>query len=211
MYEIDIAGLNQLLNDARIAAKYAREHYGELASRKHTHTLYGPDTYDIGASVPSKIVPSRARKLLKNTRRKDYFAYELDEKYKVLRTIHVLDYATVDCTFHHFELNGVIYAYPFRGSGSEQYNDAIYAIKYSVGKPLYYAVARSNYLFVQFYEQLANDNMCVSTYRYSINAPKSVYGYPADHNAPIGALNSPVQRHCTEEVPEYIDFSQWFK
>lgn len=211
MYEIGIDGLQQLLSEARSAAKYAREHYRDFASRKHTYTLYGPDAYDIGASVPSRIVPSRARKLLKSTRRKDYLVYELDKNYKILRTIHMLDYTKVDCTFHHFELNGVSYAYPFRGSGNGIYNDAIYATKYSSDKPIYYAVVRSNYLFAQFYEYSASDQMIVSTYRYSPNAKYTIHGYPVDHNAPIGALNSPVQRHCTEEVPEYIDFSQWFK
>ena len=43
MYEVGIEALDQLLTEARAAAKYAREHYAELASKKFTHTLYGPD------------------------------------------------------------------------------------------------------------------------------------------------------------------------
>lgn len=211
MYEVNTDSLRQLLAEGRTAAKYARNHYDDFASRTHTFTLYGPDAHDIGASVPSNIVPARARKLQKSTRRKNYLRYELDEANKLLRTVHMIDYEKVDCTFHHFNLNGVSYAYPFRGSGNELYNDAIYAIKYSSNQPIYYAVVRSNYLFVQFYEYPTSDQMIVSTYRYSPNAKYSIHGCPIDHNAPIGAINSPVQRHCTEEVPEYIDFSRWFK
>ena len=211
MFEIGIDELDQLFAEGRSAAKYALEHYDDLSQRVHSNVLYGPDAYDIGASVPSKIVPPSARKLLKSTRRKNYLIYQLDEKYKVIRTIHMLDYTQIDCTFHHFELNGTSFAYPFRGDGRNIYNDATYVLKYMDGRPVYYAVVRSNYLFAQFIEYSSSDEMIVSTYRYSPTAKYTRHGYPVDYAAPIGALNSPVQRYCAEEAPAYIDFSYWFK
>lgn len=211
MYEIGIEGLHQLLVESRRAAKYAQEHYDLLAARENSYTLYGPDAHGIGASVPSKIVPTTARKLSQSTRRKNHFVYEFDKKYNLLRTVHVLDYNKIDCTYHHFDLNGVCYAYPFSGNSNEMYNDAIYVLKYEDNQPIYYAVGRKNFLFAQFYEYPAPDRMIVSTYRYWPTAEFTMHGYPVDWNAPIGALNSPVQRHCTEEVPGYVDFSHWFE
>lgn len=211
MYEIGIDGLHQLLLEARAAAKYAREHYDAFASREHAHTLYGPSADRLGASIPSSFTPIRARKLLKNTRRRNYVIYELDSAYKVLRTIHMLDYTKTDCTYHHFELNGVTYAYPFRGNGGGMYNDEISVLKYSSGRPVYYASVASNFLFAQFYEYPVPEKMLVSTYRYWPTATHTQYGHPVDWNVPLGALNSPVQRYCKEEIPEYIEFSHWFE
>ena len=210
MYEIEIEKIQQLMYDARCAAKYARAHYEEFASRTHSYTLYGPDAYDIGASVPSSIVPPRARRLLKTTRRKNYLVYELNENYEILRTIHMLNYTMVDCTYHHFQLDGVHYAYPFRGSGSSMYNDTIYAIRFAENRPVYYAAVSCNLYFGQFFEYPSPDKMQVSTYRYWPTAKRTMHGYPVDRDAPLGALNSPVQRHFKEETPEYIEFSHWF-
>lgn len=210
MYEISTDGLQQLLEEGRAAAAYAREHYEDFAARPHFYTLYGPSAHDIGASVPTKIVPPAARKLLKTTRRKNYFIYELDENYRPLRTVHMLDYVNPDCTFHHFELNGVHYAYPFRGRTGKLYSDKIYILKYAEGRPVYYGIASSNLLFAQFLEYPEADKMLVSTYRYFPTAKITMYGYPVDWNAPIGALNSPVDRHCQEECPLFLEFSKWF-
>lgn len=211
MYEIGIDELQQLFIEARVVAKYAWEHYEDFASREHTYTLYGPEAYDLGASVPSSLTPIRARKLLKSTRRKNYVIYELDASYNVLRTIHMLDYTKVDCTYHHFDLDGIKYAYPFRGNGRGMYTDKITVQKYSGGLPVYYAIAANNLLFAQFYEYPEPNKMVVSTYRYFPTAQITMHGYPVDWNAPIGAPNSPVQRHCREEVPAYIEFSSWFE
>lgn len=211
MYEIGIDSLSQLLEDGRTAAEYAWKHYEELAKRKHSHTLYGPYAYDIGACIPSKMTPKRARKLTPSTRRKDYLIYQLDEEYNVIRTISMMDYSKVDCVYHHFELNGVWYAYPFRGEEKALYKDTTAILKFSDGKPVYFGLASRNLLFAQFYEYVSSEKMIVSTYRYWPTAKFTQYGYPADREAPLGALNSPVDFHCTEEVSEYIDFSHWFQ
>lgn len=211
MYEASIEELKQLLKEARNAAKYAREHYSYLASREFVHTLYGADAYGIGASVPSSMVPKIARKLLKSTRRKNFFEYDLDDQYRLVRTVHMLEYSKVDCIFYHFEINNAFYAYPFRGNTGNIYNDAVYALKYDEKKPVYYAVAYPNLLFAQFYEYTDSGKMLVSTYRYWPTAQVSPEGVLIDPNAPpIGVPNSSVQRHCVEEIPAYIDFSVWF-
>ena len=211
MFEIGIEELRKLFYEAREAAKYAREHYDDFASRPHTYTLYGPEAYNIGASVPSKLTPIRARKLLKKTRRKYHVIYELDSEYRVLRTVHMIDYTRTDCTYHHFELNGIQYAYPFRERDRRIYTDKITVLKYDLGKPVYYAIVSRGLLFAQFYEYPEPGKMIVSTYRYFHTAKTTMFGLPVDWSAPIGAMNSPVQRHCTEETPVDIDFSKWFK
>lgn len=211
MYDIGVAELHQLFTEARKAAEYAREHYEDFASREHTYTLYGPEAYDLGASVPSSLTPTRARKLLKSTRRKNYVIYELDRAYQVLRTIHMIDYTRTDCTYYHFELDGVHYAYPFRGRDNRLYTDKITVLKYEEGRPVYYAIVANNLLFAQFYEYLEPNSMVVSTYRYWPNGAYTLFGLPVDWDAPIGAINSPVQRHCKEEPLVDIDFSKWLK
>lgn len=211
MKEIDIAYLQKLMKEGRSAVQYAWEHYEELAARKHTYTLYGPYAYHIGASVPSKMTPKSARKLLKSTRRKKYLAYELDENFKVLRTVSVMNYSRVECVYHHFELGDATYAYPFGENKKSLYNDEINVIRYSDGVPVYFALVSRKLIYAQFYEYMESQKMLVSTYRFWPTAQYSMYGYPIDWKAPIGALNSPVDCHCEEEFSEYIDFANWFK
>ena len=130
MCEIDIAELKRLMAAGRNAAQYAWDHYEELAARKHTYTLYGPYAYGIGASIPSKPIPPKVRQLLKSTRRKDYLIYELDDDFNVLRTISVTNHTEIECIYHHYQLDDVIYAYPFRGNEKLMYNDTVSGMKY---------------------------------------------------------------------------------
>ena len=212
MYDIDLAGLKQLQREALRAEKYAVTHYDELASRPHRYTLYGPWTYDIGASVPSTtIVPVSQRKIMRKTRRSDYTIYQLDEEYKVIRTICMIDHTIVDCTFHHFELNGTIYAYPFRGDSSELYNRKLYALKCLNGKPVYYGSVSYWHINAQFFEYPSEDKMLTSIYHYVNDKKTNNYGEPIDENAPLDAPNSPILRYCKEETPCFVDFSYWCK
>lgn len=66
-------------------------------------------------------------------------------------------------------------------------------------------------LFVQFYKYINAERMMVSTYRYWPSAEHSLYGYPIDPTAQIGALNSLVHQRFYEEEAEDTDFSRWFK
>jgi len=211
MFEIGVDDLHKLLLEGRMAAQYAWEHYDELAARKATYTLYGPYAHYIGAGVPSNLTPKKARKLAKNTRRKDYLIYELDETYKVLRTISVCDYAKTECVYHQFELNGTSYAYPFRGSEKVMYTDSVVACRFLHGKPTYFGIVDKPLLLAQFYEYDSSNEMTVSTYQYWPIAKHTKHGYPVEHNAPIGALNSSVQIHCHKEVCEFVDFAEWFR
>lgn len=207
---IDIPQLDQMIQQGRQAAQYAWEHYEELAARRHTHTLYGPYAYNIGANIPSSITPKQARKLLPKTKRKDYLIYELDEAHKVLRTICVTGHSQIERVFHHFELDGTVYAYPFSGTDKAMSLDKTTMLKMEDGKPVFFAIARKNFLLAQFYEYPDSEKMLITTYRYSPNAKYSIHGYPIDPGAPIGALNSCVIVQHTQEHPEYIDFSAWF-
>lgn len=226
MYEITITELHQLLLNRHKAIQYARDHYEELAARKHTYTLYGPHAHFLGASIPcNTVVPKRARELLHKTRRKDYVIYHLDEHFQVMRTIIILDYSKVDVIYHHFELDGVVYAYsvpgtmlngeihpaPLRRDMRFPLDDEILFICFKDGKPVSYGNLSKAMVFVQFYEYVDAERMLVSTYRYWPHAERSIYGYPIDPDAPIGAPNSSIHCRFYEETPEDTDFSRWFK
>lgn len=210
MYTIEVDELQKLLLDGQRASKYAWDHYEELVAREHTYTLYGPYCYNIGASIPSSLTPVRARNLTKATRRKDYHIYQLDKDYRVIRTISVQNHSKIECTYHHFELDGVIYAYPFRGTEKERFTGKVESLRFANGKPVFFGIASSVFVFAQFYDYVDNKKMIVSTYRYSPYAQFSVHGHPIDPNALVGAKNSCVDFHWTEECSEYIDFSHWF-
>ena len=212
MYELDRTSLDAIHAEHLNAAEYARKHYNELAKRKHTYTLYGGKAYSIGVQIPSSIIPMSERKLSKVTRREKYTAYELDENYNVLRTIHMLDHGNyIDCTYHHFELNGFHYAYPFRGNTGEEYTGQIAALKYSDGKPVCFATACKNQLLIEFYTDASPDSITVSLYVYHVTAETSYYGLPIDPHAPINAKNSNIMYGSREQRPHYVDFSQYYK
>ena len=212
MYELNRSDLNTSLQEYLKAAEYARKHYAELAKRRHVYTLYGGDTYAIGVQIPSKFIHKASRKLVKSTRRQNYAVYQLDENYNVLRTIHMLEHGNkIDCTYHHFELNGIHYAYPFRGDTDEEYTGEIAVLKYSQGKPICFALASNGQLVTEFYTYSSPDSMLVSTYMYHVTAKTSYYGLPVDPNAPINAKNSNIMHYCNEQQPYLVDFSQYFK
>lgn len=211
MYEIGIEGLYQLIQEGRVGADYAWANRSELTDRKHTYTLYGPHSQSLSASIPSSLAPAKVRQIRKTTRRKDYIIYELDASYKPLRTIVMLDYTKCDCVFHHFELNGVTYAYHFDKYGRPAYNDRICVLKYRDGKPWYYGGMTATYIFAEFYEYLEQDKMGITCYSFAPNATHTQFGFPVDWNAPIGTENSPVTRYYREETVQYIDFSHWFE
>lgn len=226
MYEATLDELKQLLKDNCKAWQYALDHYEEVVSRTHSYTLYGPHAHWLGASIPcNTVTPKRARKLMAKTRRKDYVIYHLDEHYKVMRTIIVLEYTRVDVIYHHFELDGVVYAFSTPGSlkdgevqpfssrfGKRFYVDGeTHFLRFEDEKPVSYGIVNPGLVFVQFYEYVDSQRMVVTTYRYWPFARRNEYGDPIDPDAPIGADNSPVRFKVYEVTPEDTDFSRWFK
>lgn len=213
MYELDRMALDAIHAEHLQAAEYARKHYKELAKRKHTYTLYGGDTYCIGVQIPSRFIHKSGRKLLKSTRREKYTAYELDENYHVIRTFHMLEHGNrIDCIYHHFELNGFHYAYPFRGDTGDEYTGEIAVLKHDQeGKPACFALVSKYLLVIEFYTYSSADSMLVSTYHYHVTAETSYYGFPIDLNAPINAENSNIVHFCNEQKPHFVDFFQYFK
>ena len=210
MYEIDINGLDNLMETAREGLKYAWEHYDELTAREHSHVLYGTLDPPLGACMPSNLVPRRCRNLKKATRRKEYTIYPLDEFFRVLRTIDMVFYSKVDEVCHHFELKDMIFACPFSWGEKKKFDDRIHAYQFKDGKPVFFMDSMKNYLYAEFCEYVSADKMIVTRYSYWPNSEYTQSGYKADRNAPLGAPNSPVQRSCREEIPAYIDFSHWF-
>lgn len=210
MRKISIEELEQFIQTGRRVAQYAWDHYEELAAREKTYTLYGPYDYGIGAGIPGKIIPPRSRKLTKQTRRKNYLIYELDSGYKLLRVVAVWDQTKVECVYHCFDLDGVQYAYPFRGTEKKSFKREVLAVCNVGQRPQYLAYLRPNSTMVQFFDRINTEKMTVTTYSYTPTAKFTVHGYPVDHAAPLGALNSPVEMGCWDEPLAYTDFSSWF-
>ena len=208
MYEISMEDLKQLLKNRLIAKQYALDHKEELTSREHSYVLYGSYVPGIGASIPcNTVTPKRARTLVHKTRRKDHIIYHLDENYKVLRTILVLE-NKVRHIYHHFELGETVYVYTYE---SRVLNDEVQFFRYVEGKPVCYGNILSNFVFVQFYEHIDNNRMLVTSYRYTPGLKRTVFGCLPNPEAPIGAPDSYVQRDCYEGTAEDTDFSRWFK
>ena len=210
MQHFTLEELDKLIENGKHASAYAQDHFEELAARKHTYTLYGPKTIWIGACVPCKFTPKRERVLSQKTKRKSYCVYELDENYTILRNIHI-ENGEVDCTFHHFWLEGIHYAKAFFGNGKRPTGRDVFAVKYADGKPIYYAHSGNAYVFAKYLEYQNAEKMLVSTYDYSQERQFTYCGLAVDPQAPFWAPNSIVSGYCEEEDVVNTDFSQWFK
>ena len=210
MIELTVEDLQQLLSDGNHATEYAWNHYEELAARENAYTLYGPYAYGTGADIPWGYTPKRARALTLKTRRKKYNIYELDDEYKLLRVTQVLDNEAVN-TYHCFELGGIQYACPFRPDRKQIGTGNVIALRYKDGKPYLSAFVSRSALFVHLFQYISQEKVLITEYAYNPNSKYTLHGYLSDNNAPIGTLNSAVQRLCFEEEPMYTDFSQWFK
>lgn len=210
MHEISVEYLDQLLLDGRSAAQYAWDHYEKLTKREAVYTLYGPSEYGIGAAMPGKFISKRSRELKKQTRRKSYIIYELDSNYKLLRTTLIRNYREIETVYHCFELNGIQYACPFYGTKKKFTRDEVLAVGYSGAQPCFLGFLSEHSLLAQFFDYESHNKMIVTTYSYSTVSKYSSHGYPVDFTAPIGALNSPVNRGTWEEEITDTDFSKWF-
>ena len=107
--------------------------------------------------------------------------------------------------------DGEIHPSPLREAKISVLDDMVLFLKFQDGKPICYGNLSNTMVFVQFYEYISPERMLVSTYRYWPSSERSIYGYPIDPNAPIGALNSSVHQRFYEEEAEDTDFSRWFK
>ena len=210
MIDLTLEDLKQLLADGRRAVQYAWDHYEELAARETVYTLYGPYAYGTGAAIPWGYTSKRARILSLTTRRKKYMIYELDSEYKLLRVTQVLDSESINI-YHCFELNDVQYACPFLPNQKKIGFGNVIAVSYKNGMPYYSAFLSRNVLLAHFLEYASPEKVLITSYAYNPVSKYTLHGYLTDPDAPIGALNSAVQRVCYEEEPMYTDFSQWFR
>lgn len=210
MIDLTIEDIKKIQLDGIEAAQYAWNHYEELTEREKVYTLYGPYACRTGADIPWGYTPKRARNLTMKTRRKKYNIYELDSEYKLLRVRQVFN-SVNDNTYECFELDGVRYAFPFLFNQKKRVPDEVVAVGYKEGRPYFSGFLSKDVVFAHFFEYISQEKVLITEYTYNPVSQYTPHGYLTDINAPIGALNSAVQRICWEEECMYTDFSKWFK
>ena len=210
MIDLTIEEIKKIQLDGRKAAQYAWDHYEELVEREKVYTLYGPYAYGIGAGIPWGFIPKSSRNLTMKTRRKNYNIYELDGEYRLLRVRQVCN-SVNNHTYECFELDGVQYACPFLFNRKERCRSEVIAVEYKDGSPCFLGFLSKNVVYAHFLENVSQEKVFITSYSYNPISEYTPHGYITDINAPIGALNSAVQRVCREEEKVYTDFSQWFK
>ena len=211
MIETSYEELHELIEKGKRAKAYAWEHYEELAAREAVHTLYGPSEVFMGAATPCHLIRANVRKLTHKTRRKQYLKYELDQDYRVIRVVSVYPTKNGDYIHHVFELDGVTYGCPFKVNEKRFADDRIEAIFISEGKPRYYAQTYESGIFCEFYEYPTEDSRLNTGYLYSKNCQTTSYQMKPNWDAPFGAPDSPVSKHCYDSTPQYLDFSIYFR
>ena len=195
--------LDYFLNAGNEAIQYAWDHYEELLNRQCAFTLYGPYDTGIGAGIPGKPVSKNSRKLTKETRRKHYLIYELDEKFNLLRTKTIRNYNEVEFVYHCFELDGYFYAIPFwKEEKKLSYKQSI-ALRFVDGKPTYLGFIRRGCLIAGFYQHVSEEKMLVKGYTY-VNSPDVFH-------ANTGIENVYLEEGCWKEDFVYKDFSSFFE
>lgn len=207
MNSIDYDTMNKLIMSGNSAYEYAWSNYEMLSQRKAAYVLYGPPTNYLGVLAAGHLTPAKERKVKKETRRKRYIQYELDENYHILRIRHMRDYDKTECTYHIFEQNGIVYGCPFYQDQKIRYPAKTVAVKYTGEKPEYFAMTSHNYLCVDYYEYPLPNRVKTTCYLY---LPMSIYsaaGVRRSEDAPFGSTNSPVTIDQSEEEYNHIDFS----
>ena len=210
MREITNDDLLLLLNEANSKRSFFWDHYEELAGRKACYTLYGPMTHGLGALVPCMLTHNGERKLTKSTKRMNYAIYEMDQNFKVIRTTHIRDYTRVDCTYHHFEIDGVTYACEFYADKKQWTGEKICALRYENGKPVYFASCNGHYILAFFMEYVSSKKMMVTTRSLSYQFKSSIHGLVPDWNAPPNTPHALSTMSYREEPVPNIDFSRYF-
>lgn len=211
MVEIGYSDMHKMMQDGLLALDYAWSHYDELNSRQTVYTLYGPPAYRMGIMAAGHLTPAKERKLSKTTRRKRYLQYELDQNFHVIRIRHMKNYNEVECTYHLFDSNGVIYAQAFVADIQHLYSCHTMALRLdSAGRPMYYAESGKDYLCVDFYEYPEENRVHTTCYLYLPGGKYTSTGQLASWEAPMGAQNSPVTLEFCEEEYTHIDFSTFF-
>ena len=211
MVSVNYDILNELIACGNWAYEFAWANYEMLNNRNASYVLYGPPTNYIGVMAAGHLTPARERKVLKQTRRKNYIMYEFDQYFQILRVRHVCNYNQIDCTYHMFEHNGVIYGCPFWQDKKIRYPAKTVAVMYDRDRPVYFAMTSREYLCVDYYEYPQPDRVKTTCYLYLPTCTYSSTGLQISKDAPFGAQNSPVTIDFCEEEYNHIDFSLHFK
>lgn len=206
MLELTYEYMEQMIQNGYIAHQYAWDHYEELNSRICVRTLYGPPSPYLGILAAGHLTPAKDRTIMKNTKRKKYLRYELDENNQIIRIREMKNYSVVNCTHHIFQLNGVTYARSFFEERKIPYNDRTFAIRYDNGRPCSFAITQKNYLCMDFYEYPQQDIVRTTCYLYLQGWETTRPEYRRSRDVPMGTAGSPVVIETFEETYQHFDF-----
>ncbi len=212
MIELTYDDLDCFLQDALDAFNYAELNFDSLCNRPVAYTLFGPDTHGIGAASPSHLVADKERKLALKTRRRSYTKYELDNEFQLLSN-RIVDNGSIDCSYYHFDLNGVHYARGFSGIGNTFYTDVVYCLKVENQMPIFYAEASPSFLYIEFYsyrKDSRSDEAVVTSYMYYPNRKSSDSNGLLSRDFHIADQNSPISISSYSTIIPNICFSRFF-
>lgn len=214
MTNVTLSDLDKLHADALKAGEYIERNLAQLKNRQVFYTLYGANSYSMGASSPSHLIKDKERTLSPILRRKAHTRYDLDQSFQLLRATMVEKDGRIDCVYHLFELDGIRFARAFSSDGG-YYNAVVHCLKLKDGKPDYYAIVSPSSVYVEYYEsaQSSRDgSVPVTSYFYYPTRWITEDGLSICRDAPFGTPTSPVTTVCHyERILPDINFEQFFK
>lgn len=210
MVELSYNDMHRMMDAGMAAYEYAWNHYDELNGREAKYVLYSPRAYGLGVLAAGFPVSPKDRILQTKTRRKNYLQYELDENFQVLRIRHINRYNHIDCTYHLFEKEGILFARPFLQDRKGFYRKIVYAVQITNGDPVFFAEMNDKRLCVDFYAYPNPNTVAISTVLYQPNSKYTSAGQLMSFDAPYGANNSPVSLDYREEEYHRLNFADYF-
>lgn len=214
MRDITLFDLDKLHAAVLRASEYAEKNLIKLKDRQVFYTLYGADSYGMGAASPSHLIKDKERTLSPILRRKAHTRYDLDQSFRLLRNSMIRKDGSIDCVYYHFELDGIRFARAFRANDGFYYT-GIHCLKLKERTPDFYAIVSPTSVYVEYYESPQNSydvSVPVTSYLYYPTRQITEKGLPICRDAPFGTPTSPVTAVCHyERILPNINLARFFK
>ena len=214
MQNILYQDFESIIDNSRIAFKYAEEHFDELMSRQVSHILYGPEVQGPGAGQPSqRLVVCKDRVLKDKTKRDRFRAYYFDSNWDLLYSRCFRQKDKIESTVLHFWLGDTNYARWFFQDRNAFYKSGVYSTQYLNGRPSRFAIAHEHRVYVEYLKDILSDDGELFTscnwFDYYPTREIAIDGTVLSKEAPFGISNSPVKKGQDTFKSIDYDFKHW--